>query len=112
MKKEVRSFYERDNFSRITTSKTEPIRKQKIKKQRRLLCETLKTLYLKFKAEHAHMKLSHNTIEIVARYDPEDLVKYLQWKTAADENGNTITVNETKTQSLQGILETFLQTME
>ena len=48
MKKEVRSFYERDNLSRITTSKNEPITKQTIKKHRRLLCETLKMVYLNY----------------------------------------------------------------
>jgi len=31
-----------------------------------------------------------NTIEIAASYDPYDLVKYLQWKTAADENGSSL----------------------
>ena len=32
MKKEVQSFCEKDDFSRITTSKNEPITKEKIKK--------------------------------------------------------------------------------
>ena len=54
----------------------------------------------------------HNTIETAAPYDPEKRVKYLQWKTAAEENGYIITVKVTKTQSLQDILETFQQTME
>ena len=44
MKKEVRSFYERDDVSKITTDKNEPITKQKIKKQRRLHNDTLKSL--------------------------------------------------------------------
>ena len=54
----------------------------------------------------------HDTNEIAVPYDSEDLVKRLQWKTTADENGYTITVKETKTQTLQEMLETFQQPME
>ena len=54
----------------------------------------------------------HNAIEITAPYGPEELVKYLQWKTAADEKGYTITVKETKTQSMQEMLANFEQSME
>ena len=52
-----------------------------------------------------------NILEIAALYDADDLVKY-QWKTAAGKNDYIVTVKETKTQSLQEMLQAFQQTKE
>ncbi|KAL2099467.1 hypothetical protein ACEWY4_005947 [Coilia grayii] len=48
----VRQFYLRDDVSRLTTGKKNTITIQKVKKQRRLLCDFLQNLHIKFVAEH------------------------------------------------------------
>ena len=47
----VTIFYERDDVSRITSSKKDTVTRYKIKKQRRVLCDFLGNLYNKYKAE-------------------------------------------------------------
>lgn len=48
----VRQFYLRDDVSRLTMGKKNTITIQKVKKQRRLLCDLLQNLHVKFVAEH------------------------------------------------------------
>lgn len=57
----VSAFLERDDNSRITTSKTDTITQHGTKKQRRLLTDTLTRLYEKFKTEHPTLNVSHST---------------------------------------------------
>ena len=45
-------------------------------------CDPSVNVYIYRKCEHC----MDNTIEIAAPYDRDDLVKYIQWKTAFDEN--------------------------
>lgn len=49
--KAVKLFYERNDVSRMTTGRKETITKKGEKKQKRLLCDTLKTAFFKFKSE-------------------------------------------------------------
>lgn len=53
VKQDVRAFYERDDVSRILPGKKDTITKNKQKKQKRLLSDTLHNLHLKFNAEAA-----------------------------------------------------------
>ncbi|KAK0151073.1 hypothetical protein N1851_007764 [Merluccius polli] len=54
----VTSFFLRDDVSRFTTGKKQTVTRQKKKRQKRLLTDTLKNLYLKFLAEHPNLRLS------------------------------------------------------
>jgi len=58
--KPVREFYNRDDVSRITTGVRKTITYKKIKKQRRILNDTLMNLHLKFLAE-TNIKISYST---------------------------------------------------
>lgn len=49
--KDVESFFERDDVSRITTGQKRTVTVNKEKKQKRLLCDTLKNLYRKYVSE-------------------------------------------------------------
>ncbi len=55
----IKIFLERDNNSRATTGKRETLTRQKVKKQKRVLNDTLHNLYLKFKMESPLLKLSY-----------------------------------------------------
>ena len=57
----VTLFLERDDNSRITTSKSDTISRHGIKKQRRLLTDTMTRLHAKFSLEHPDMKVSLST---------------------------------------------------
>lgn len=48
----VRQFFLRDDVSRLTTGRKNTITVQKVKKQRRLLCDLLQNLHVKFVAEY------------------------------------------------------------
>ena len=58
LKLAVTTFFERDDVSRSTTGKKDSITRGKVKKQKRLLSDTLKNLHQKFLAEHA-FKISY-----------------------------------------------------
>ncbi|KAL5010757.1 hypothetical protein ScPMuIL_013062 [Solemya velum] len=51
LKQEVHTFFERDDVSRITTGKKETVTKHKVKKQRRILLDTISNLYRKYVSE-------------------------------------------------------------
>ncbi|XP_035269106.1 uncharacterized protein LOC118225154 [Anguilla anguilla] len=51
-RKTVRQYYLRDDVSRLTTGKKNTVTVQKVKKQRRLLCDSLLNLHKKFVSEH------------------------------------------------------------
>lgn len=55
-RKEVSKFLAKDESSRLTAGKKETITRKKIKKQKRLLTDTLKNLYKKFIMEHPMYK--------------------------------------------------------
>lgn len=55
---DVLSFYEQDDNSRIITSRSDTITRKELKKQRRLLQDTLLNLHKKFDVEHPLHKLS------------------------------------------------------
>ena len=57
--KTASAFFERDDVSRMTTGKKETVTKLGDKRQKRLLCDTLQTLHLKFLADNTHMKISY-----------------------------------------------------
>jgi hypothetical protein len=61
LKQTVISFLERDDNSRITTSKSDTISRHGNRKQRRLLTDTLLRLHTKFRTEHPTLKISHST---------------------------------------------------
>ncbi|KAJ4934782.1 hypothetical protein JOQ06_007564 [Pogonophryne albipinna] len=54
-KETVRQFYLRDDVSRLTTGKKNTLTVRKVKKQRRLLCDSLLNLHKKFVAELQHI---------------------------------------------------------
>ncbi|KAI4794712.1 hypothetical protein KUCAC02_031890 [Chaenocephalus aceratus] len=54
-KETVRQFYLRDDVSRLTTGKKNTLTLRKVKKQRRLLCDSLLNLHKKFVAELQHI---------------------------------------------------------
>ncbi|KAG5281642.1 hypothetical protein AALO_G00047130 [Alosa alosa] len=56
----VRSFFERDDVSRITTGKKQTVTRAKKKMQKRLLEDTMKNLHLKFLADHTQLCLSYS----------------------------------------------------
>ena len=57
--KAVRNFYLRDDVSRVTTGVTRTVTFQKVKKQCRVLNDTLKKLYMKFKSETQTKKICY-----------------------------------------------------
>jgi hypothetical protein len=57
----VKEFYERDDNSRITTGKKQTITKNKEKKQKRLLLDTMVNLHEKFDAENIESNISYVT---------------------------------------------------
>jgi len=71
----VKVFLERDDNSRITTSKQDTITREKVKQQR--LRDTLKNMFLKFKAENTDIKLSYS---LFCRFKPF----YIQYPNAKD----------------------------
>jgi len=54
----VVNFFERDDVSRIMAGKKQTVTQKKVKKQKRLLNDTLSNLYEKFRAEYEELKLS------------------------------------------------------
>ncbi|XP_064601012.1 uncharacterized protein LOC135467176 [Liolophura sinensis] len=56
----VRSFYIRDDVSRITAGKKETKTRNKQKMQKRFLCDSLKVLHMKFLSESPNMKISYS----------------------------------------------------
>ena len=59
--KAVRNFYLRDDVSRVTTGVKRTVTFRKVKKQRRVLNDTLKNLYIKFKSETQTKKICYAT---------------------------------------------------
>ena len=55
----ISSFYERDDNSRLCPGKKDTITRKKIKKQKRLLSESIKTLHMKFCFERPEVKVSY-----------------------------------------------------
>ena len=55
----VDDFFNRDDVSRITTGVKQTITRGKIKEQKRLLCDTLKHIYVKYLVENATVKVSY-----------------------------------------------------
>lgn len=54
----VKQFFLRDDVSRVVTGKKNTVTVRKIKKQRRILCDTMVHLHKKFTAEHKHVSYS------------------------------------------------------
>lgn len=53
-KSKVKTFFTRDDISRITTGRKQTITRNKVKKQKRFLVDTMKNLHKKFLAENTH----------------------------------------------------------
>lgn len=68
----IRDFYCRDDNSRATAGKKETITRSKLKKQKRFLTDSIKTLFNKFLVEYPSVKISQKTF---ARYKPFWVVK-------------------------------------
>jgi hypothetical protein len=51
LKQEVQTFFERDDVARLTTGKKETVTKNKVKKQRRILLDTISNQYRKYVSE-------------------------------------------------------------
>jgi len=67
-RRDVEEFFERDDVSRILPGKQQTVTRQKLKKQKRFLNDTLANLYEKFKAEnerHNYNKL-HSALSTAA----------------------------------------------
>lgn len=60
VKKKVESFYQQDNNSRLCPGKKDYITKKKITKQKRLLLNTMKNLYLSFSKSNPDIKISYS----------------------------------------------------
>lgn len=61
IKNEVESFFEKDSVSRLTAGKKETKTKNKQKKQKRLLNDTMKNLYNEFIKSSMNQKISYST---------------------------------------------------
>ncbi|KAL5015984.1 hypothetical protein ScPMuIL_005573 [Solemya velum] len=57
----IQMFYERDDISRQTTGQKQTVTRRKVKKQKRLLCDTLENLHKKYVAENINNNLSYAT---------------------------------------------------
>ncbi|KAL5013419.1 hypothetical protein ScPMuIL_007689 [Solemya velum] len=57
----IQMFYERDDISRQTTGQKQTVTRRKVKKQKRLLCDTLENLHNKYVAENINNNLSYAT---------------------------------------------------
>lgn len=55
LKKEVHAFFERDDNSRMTTGVRQTVTRNKIKRQKRLMLDTLTHLYSKYQSESNHV---------------------------------------------------------
>lgn len=51
VRQSVRDFFLRDDVSRLLSGKNRTVTRKKVKKQKRILCDSLKNLYLKYIAE-------------------------------------------------------------
>ena len=60
IKRKVAEFFTRDDVSRETPGKKQTVTRQKIRKQKRLLSDTLLNLHRKFLSEHPLMKISYS----------------------------------------------------
>ena len=60
-RKLVRSFYQRDDISRLTAGIKETITRSGIKKQKRLLCDTIEKTHEKFLLENTEIKISYQS---------------------------------------------------
>lgn len=54
----IKQFFLRDDVGRVVTGKKNTVTVRKIKKQRRILCDTMVNLHKKFTAEHKHVSYS------------------------------------------------------
>uniref|UniRef100_UPI00358E783C uncharacterized protein n=1 Tax=Myxine glutinosa TaxID=7769 RepID=UPI00358E783C len=59
-KQKVKKFYLRDDVSRITTGTKQTLTRNKIKKQKRFLVDTLKNLHRRFLSENHHNRISYS----------------------------------------------------
>ena len=59
--KMVLSFFDRDDVSRMAPGKKDTVTRFGDKRQKRLLCDTLKNFYTKFLADHPNLKLSYSS---------------------------------------------------
>ncbi|KAK0132495.1 hypothetical protein N1851_032632 [Merluccius polli] len=59
-KSKIREFYERDDVSRMTTGKKQPMTRLGVKKQKRLLVDSVLNLHKKFESENPHRALSYS----------------------------------------------------
>ena len=57
----VRSFFRRDDSSRMMPGKRDTVTRRKLKKQKRLLSDIMKTLHAKFRYEHADINICYST---------------------------------------------------
>ena len=57
----VRSFFQRDDSSRMMPGKRDTVTRRKLKKQKRLLSDSMKTLHAKFRYEHADINICYST---------------------------------------------------
>lgn len=56
----VQEYFERDDISRLTTGKSQTKTKQKTKKQKRFLVDTMQNMHRKFLAEYPERKISYS----------------------------------------------------
>jgi len=59
--KNVRDFFERDDISRLTTGMKQTVTQKRMKKQRRILNDTLANLHLKYLSESNQTKIRYTT---------------------------------------------------
>ena len=60
VKDRIKAFLERDDNSRITTGKKDTITRNGIKQQRRVLCDTMLNLHMKYHAEYPLSGVSYS----------------------------------------------------
>jgi hypothetical protein len=61
LKSRIQNFYERDDNSRATSGIKETITKRKVKKQKRILTNTIEKLFEKFRLENTSVQISYTT---------------------------------------------------
>ena len=86
----IAQFYLRDDVSQCTTGKKDTVTKSQQKKQRRLLCDTLKHLHIKFLAENPDVNISYTLFASMRPFSSD----FQQRAT-----GRLASVNFTKTKS-------------
>lgn len=105
LKEKVTLFFERDDVSRITTGKKQTLTRNRNKKQKRLLQDSIKNLHLKFPSEHTDSNLSYTLFCALRPYWVVEPT-LIDWDTCLCKQHENLTFIAKKLQQMS-ILDTF-----